>query len=74
MAFTYVFRSRRAGLDRVQIVQFSEAGDFFEVDDRHIAHAALAALREDGEIGGDIVDKAVKVLGLDVTGEDPDKR
>ena len=48
--------------------------DFFEVDDRHIAHAALAALREDGEIGGDIVDKAVKVLGLDVTGEDPDKR
>ncbi|HET7266497.1 MAG TPA: pyruvate dehydrogenase (acetyl-transferring), homodimeric type [Oleiagrimonas sp.] len=42
--------------------------DFFEIDAHWIAHAALAALAEDGKIKPEVVTKALKQFGID-----PDK-
>jgi len=39
--------------------------DFFEVDARHIAFAALGALHRQGKIGKDILEKAAKDLTID---------
>lgn len=39
--------------------------DFFEVDARHIALAALAALREDGQLSADVVARAIEEMYID---------
>ncbi len=39
--------------------------DFFEVDRRHIALAALTALKEAGDIGSDAPVKALEIYGID---------
>ena len=39
--------------------------DFFEVDAKHIALAALYALAEDGAVDADVPERAVAELGID---------
>ena len=45
--------------------------DFFEVDHRHVALAALHALAEDGTISRAIVAEAIKRYGIDATRANP---
>ena len=44
---------------------------FFEVDAAHIAVGALAALARDGKIGADVVESAIKDLGVDPEAPNP---
>jgi pyruvate dehydrogenase E1 component len=44
---------------------------FFEVDRHQVTVAALKALADDGEIGQDVVAKAIKKYGLDAERPDP---
>jgi len=39
--------------------------DFFEVDARHIALAALAAMREEGQLSADVVARAIEEMYID---------
>ena len=48
-----------------------ELRDFFEVDAKHIAHATLRALVDDGELEPDVLEKAAADLGIDPTKPDP---
>jgi len=45
--------------------------EFFEVDRNHIVVAALYGLAKDGEIGMEVVTKAIKALGIDPNKPDP---
>nr|MCU0870085.1 pyruvate dehydrogenase (acetyl-transferring), homodimeric type [Burkholderiales bacterium] len=45
--------------------------DFFEVDRRHVAVAALKALADDGRIGADVVARAIAQFGIDTERVDP---
>ena len=45
--------------------------DFFEVDARFVAIAALAALQKDGQIDAKVVAKAIEDLGVDADKPNP---
>jgi pyruvate dehydrogenase E1 component len=45
--------------------------DFFEVDARFIAFAALVELQRDGKIQGSVVQQAMKELGIEADKRDP---
>ena len=45
--------------------------DFFEVDAKHIAVSALAALARDGALDAAVVEKAIKDLGVNPDKPDP---
>ena len=38
--------------------------DFFEVDSRHVAVAALSALAEQGKVGKEVVQQAIEKYGI----------
>ena len=42
-----------------------ELRDFFEVDANHIVLATLYALQRDGQVKGEVVQKAITELGID---------
>ncbi|MDO4246089.1 MAG: pyruvate dehydrogenase (acetyl-transferring), homodimeric type, partial [Deinococcus sp.] len=42
-----------------------ELRDFFEVDAKHVVLATLYALQRDGQLGGDVVAKAIADLKID---------
>ena len=48
--------------------------DFFEVDGRHTAVAALAALAREGEVPPSTVQEAMQRFEIDATGADPRTR
>jgi pyruvate dehydrogenase E1 component len=48
--------------------------DFFEVDARHIAYAALALLQEEGKVGAEVLEKARAELGLKLEEVPPHRR
>ena len=45
--------------------------DFFEVDAKHIALATLSALAREKKIGGDVLEKAIRDLGINPEKPDP---
>ena len=47
--------------------------DFFEVDAKHVAVAALYALAKEDQIKMNVVDKAIKQLGINPAKPDPVK-
>ena len=48
-----------------------ELRDFFEVDAKHIAHATLRALVDDGELEPEVLERATAELGIDAHKPDP---
>jgi pyruvate dehydrogenase E1 component len=48
-----------------------ELRDFFEVDAKHIAHATLRALVDDGELEPEVLERATDELGIDASKPDP---
>ena len=45
--------------------------DFFEVDAKHIVLATLHALAQEKKIGADVVEKAIRDLGIDAEKANP---
>ncbi len=48
-----------------------ELRDFFEVDAKHVAHAAIRALVDDGALDQEVLDEASRDLGIDPDKPDP---
>jgi pyruvate dehydrogenase E1 component len=48
--------------------------DFFEVDASHIVVATLSALQREGQLNADLVQKAIKDLGIDADRPSPASR
>ncbi len=48
--------------------------DFFEVDAKHIAHAALAALADEGTVKRELVGEAIRRYGIDAAARSPWQR
>ncbi|NBC96429.1 MAG: pyruvate dehydrogenase (acetyl-transferring), homodimeric type [Deinococcus-Thermus bacterium] len=49
----------------------AELRDFFEVDARHVAHATLRALVDEGQVAQSVLDEATADLGIDPDRPDP---